>query len=404
MLCSTRARRLALARESKLPVSVVALGLVSLLTDISSDMIFPLLPAFLAARMGAAPVLLGAMEGVAELISSAFKLWSGRWADRAERLRPMVIGGYALASIARPLMAFVNHWWQPILIRSLDRVGKGLRTSPRDAMIAGWVAEGGRGKAFGFHRAMDNGGAALGALLAAALVGLGLRVEQVFLLAAIPGLVSLLGLAFVREPPIARAPVVALSLAPVPRRLFAYLGPVALFGLANSTDAFLLLKLTELGAPASLLPLAWLLLQGVKAIISFPAGWVADRVGSSKVVIAGWTLYAISYVGLAFAGSVPVALAVIGFYGLYHGLSEGAERALLANLAPPEARGRAFGLYHAMSGVSSLLAGLLFGALWNWGSSRLAFLCAGSLALISAVLLVALLPVAQRTAASASAA
>ena len=404
MSCWTRDGRLALARESKLPIAVIALGVVSLLTDISSDMIFPLLPAFLAARMGAAPVLLGAMEGIADLISSAFKLWSGRWADRAQRLRPMVVGGYALASIARPFMAFVNQWWQPILIRSLDRVGKGLRTSPRDAMIAGWVKEGERGKAFGFHRAMDNGGAALGSLAAALLVGLGIQVERIFLIAAIPGLVSLLGLAFVREPPIVRVPAVSLSLAPVPRRLFAYLGPVALFGLANSTDAFLLLKLTELKAPASLLPLAWLLLQGVKAMISYPAGRVADRIGSSKVVIAGWTLYAISYVGLAFAGSIPVALGVIGFYGLYHGFAEGAERALLADLAPAEVRGRAFGLYHAMSGVSSLLAGLLFGALWNWGSSRLAFLCAGSLALLSVVLLVALLPVAQRITTSPSAA
>jgi MFS family permease len=269
-------------------------------------------------------------------------------------------------------------------------------------MIAGWVAEGGRGKAFGFHRAMDNGGAALGALLAAALVGLGFRVEQVILIAAIPGLVSLLGFAFTREPPSFRAVAPAPSLAPVPRRLFAYLGPVALFGLANSTDAFLLLKLTELKAPASLLPLAWLLLQAVKAAVSFPAGWVADVIGSSKVVIAGWTLYAISYIGLAFAGSVPVALAVIGFYGLYHGFSEGAERALLADLAPTEVRGRAFGLYHAMSGISALVAGLLFGALWNWGSSRVAFLCAGSLALVSAVLLIALLPVARRTVAPAA--
>src|SRR5262249_13260493 len=227
--CWTRARRLALARESKLPVAVIALGVVSLLTDISSDMIFPLLPAFLAARMGAAPVLLGAMEGIADLTSSVFKLWSGRWADRAQRLRPMVIGGYALAAVARPFMAFVNQWWQPILIRSLDRVGKGLRTSPRDGMNAGWVKEGERGKALGFQRAMDKGGAALGSLAAALLVGLGIQVERIFLIAAIPGLVSLLGLAFVREPPIVRVPAASLSLAPVPRRLFAYLGPVALF-------------------------------------------------------------------------------------------------------------------------------------------------------------------------------
>ncbi len=383
------------SNRAALPATVVALGLVSLLTDVSSEMIFPLLPAFLAARMPGAPLVLGTMEGLAELVAALFKWLSGRWADRARRLRPLVIGGYAISTAARPLMALATRWWQPLLIRSTDRIGKGIRSSPRDAMISSWVAEGGRGRAFGFHRAMDNGGAVLGSLAAAGLVGLGLKVESVFLLSAIPGALSVLALILAKEPEARAVRARTEAPEPVPRRLFAYLGPVALFGLANSTDAFLLLKLTAEGARAELLPLAWLMLQAVKAIISFPAGWLADRMGSAAVVVAGWSLYAVSYLGLALVHSVPATLAVMAFYGLYHGLSEGAERALLSSLAPPESHGRAFGLYYALSGVGALAAGLGFGALWNWLGQSTAFFSAAIIAGASAVLLVALLPIAR---------
>ena len=391
------------AKRSALPRAVVALGLVSLFTDVGSDMIFPLLPAFLAARFPDAPLLLGSMEGLAELVAAIFKWWSGRWADRAHRLRPLVVAGYSISATVRPLMGLVTAWWQPLLIRSTDRIGKGIRSSPRDAMISAWVPEGGRGRAFGFHRAMDNGGAALGALLAAALVGAGLKVETVFLTAAIPGAVSIATLLFVAEPE-RKVPVAAdrQALAPVPGRLFAYLGPVALFGLANSTDAFLLLKLTAEGAAPQLLPLAWLMLQAVKSVVSFPAGWVADRLGSASVVAWGWALYAVSYLGLALVHSIPATLAVIAFYGLYHGFSEGAERALLASLAPPESIGRAFGLYYALGGVAALVAGLGFGALWNWMGQSAAFLSAAVTAGTATVLLVALLPLARGGPAAAS--
>ena len=188
----------------------------------------------------------------------------------------------------------------------------------------------------------------------------------------------------------------------MPGRLFAYLGPVALFGLANSTDAFLLLKLTAEGAAPQLLPLAWLMLQAVKSLVSFPAGWVADRLGSASVVAWGWALYAVSYLGLALVHSIPATLAVIAFYGLYHGFSEGAERALLASLAPPESIGRAFGLYYALGGVAALVAGLGFGALWNWMGQSAAFLSAAVTAGTATVLLVALLPLARGGPAAAS--
>ncbi|HEY0093780.1 MAG TPA: MFS transporter, partial [Archangium sp.] len=240
---------IAAPRADRLPRTVWVLGVVSLLTDISSDMIFPLLPAFLAARFPAAPVLLGTMEGLADLVSSVLKYQSGVWADRARRLKPMVLLGYGLSSLTRPLMALVTLPWQPIAIRALDRVGKGMRSSPRDALIAHSVDPSMRGRAFGFHRGMDHAGAAVGALAAMLLVAVGLRVEQVFYVAAVPGLLAVVAILLVREP--ARpAPAASRALAPVPGRFAYYLVPVTLFGVANSTDAFLLLKLTEEGAPA----------------------------------------------------------------------------------------------------------------------------------------------------------
>ncbi len=385
-------------REGRLPRTVVLLGVVSLLTDISSDMIFPLLPAFLAARLPAAPLLLGTMEGVADLVASVLKYQSGVWADRARRLKPMVLTGYGLSSLARPLMAFVTAAWQPVVIRALDRVGKGVRSSPRDALIAQSVDAGARGRAFGFHRGMDHAGAAVGALAAMVLVAVGLSVQQVFFVAAVPGLLGVLVILFVREPPRpAHVPAKGGTgaLAPVPGRLAFYLVPVVLFGVANSTDAFLLLKLTEEGAPPEFLPLAWLLLQAVKSAVSFPAGRLADRLGASRLVVAGWSLYALSYLALAWAHGVTLTLVVIAIYGLYHAMAEGAEKSLLTALVPAEARGRAFGLYNGLTGVSSLVAGLLFGALWTaWGSTT-AFVTAGALAGLSAVLLVTLLPRAR---------
>lgn len=389
------------ARESgvgsKLPRTVVVLGVVSLLTDVSSEMIFPLLPAFLAARLPAAPLLLGAMEGLADLVSALLKYQSGVWSDRARRLKPLVLLGYGVSCFARPMMAFVTAVWQPLVIRSLDRVGKGVRSTPRDAIIAHTVPEGARGRAFGFHRGMDHAGAALGSLVAIVLVAAGLRVEQVFLAAAVPGLLGVLAILMASEPE--RAPVQAQepgkAQAPVPVRLAYYLGPVVLFGIANSTDAFILLKLSEEGARPEWLPMAWLMLHAVKAGVSYPAGWLADRLGASRLVMAGWLLYALSYVALSQVHGVKGTLVVMGIYGLYHALSEGAEKSLLTSLVPAAARGRAFGLYNGLVGGASLAAGLLFGAVWTrWGSS-VAFISAGALAAVSAVLLGVLLPRAR---------
>lgn len=384
--------------RTALPRAVVFLGLTSLLTDASSELIFTLLPAFLALRVGQAPVVLGAMEGLADLVSAFFKWWSGARADRVRRLKPMILFGYSLASLVRPLMAFITVWWHPLVIRAIDRVGKGMRGSPRDALIAASVDSDSRGRAFGFHRGMDHAGAALGAGLATLLVWLGLEYHTIFLLAAIPGFLAVMMILPVKEPerpePERRADG-TLSLAPMPRRVWNYLAPVLLFGLANSTDAFLLLKLKEQGAPPALLPGAWLILHIVKSAVSFPAGRISDRLGHARVVTVGWTLYALSYLGLAFSSSVGMTLVVIAFYGLYHAFSEGAEKALLTDLTPKESRGRAFGLYNGLAGVGSLIAGLSFGEIWQHASSRAAFLTGGAISALAVMLLVVRLPKAR---------
>jgi MFS family permease len=371
---------------------VVLLGLTSLLTDTASELVFTLVPAFLAARFPDAPVVLGTMEGLAELVASGFKVASGAWADRAPRLKPFVVAGYGIAAAARPCMAWVTRAWHPLLVRSLDRVGKGLRTSPRDTLLAASVRPERRGSAFGFHRAMDHAGAAVGAALAAWVTWLGIQPQHAFVLAAVPGALAVGMLLPLREPPReapakAHAPPV-----PVPPGLWRFLLPVALFGLANATDAFLLLRLAELGAPAPLLPLAWLLLHVVKASVSWPAGRLADRLGPVRVVQAGWGMYAACYVALAWASTVPMTLAAIAFYGLYHSLAEGAERAWLAALVPTGARGRAFGRYHGVTGVAVFVGGVGFGWAWQRLGSGTAFLLAGGLAAVALAVLTHLAP------------
>lgn len=386
------------ARRWVLPGPVIVLGLVSLFTDVSGEMIVPLLPAFLAQSIAHPALVLGLMEGLADATSAGLKLVSGRWVDRGRALKPLVVTGYVLASAVRPLMGFAHSVYQPILIRVTDRFGKGIRTSPRDAMIARFTDVGTRGRAFGFHNAMDHTGAALGALLALTLSGLGVPVAKIFLWSAVPAVLAVAAVLATREPPRSLPAGGSHRSVPMPRRLWAFLVPVTLFGLGNSTDAFVLLKLTELGAKPLMLPAAWLLIHVVKAVASYPAGVVADRLTPARVVLTGWCLYALSYGLLAVSGSVKSTLAIIGFYGFYHALSEGTEKALLIELAPEDSRGRALGAYHALSGGASLAAGLLFGTLWTTRGSTVAFSVAGVLAAVSAGLLAVMLPRARATA------
>jgi MFS family permease len=352
----------------KLPRNVVWLGVVSLLTDVSSEMIYPLLPAFLI-TLGAGGTFVGLVEGVAETTSSVFKLLSGWWADRVRHKKPLVVLGYALASVARPLSAIAAAPWHVLAIRFADRVGKGLRTSPRDALIAEAADEAQRGAAFGYHRAMDHAGAILGTLFAFVLVsGLSLAPRAVFACAAVPALLALFALLVgVRETgALPRRPEPrAAGASPLPRRLLLYLVLVGLFTLANSSDMFLLLRAHELGVPLALAPLLWALLHVLKSLLSTSLGALSDRVGRLPLIAAGWLVYALTYAGFAVATQAWQVWGLFVLYGAYAALAEGAEKALVADLAPEGARGRAFGAFHFVVGITALPASLGFGVVWD---------------------------------------
>jgi MFS family permease len=372
-----------------LPREVRTFGLVSLLTDASSEMIFPLLPAFLTGPLHAGPRFVGLVEGIAEATATAFKILSGRLADRLPRRKPLVVAGYLLSSAARPLIALAAAPAHVLGLRFLDRVGKGTRGAPRDAVMAEVTPPAARGRAFGFQRAMDHAGAMVGPLVASLLLALGLPLRAVFALSAVPAALSVIVLvARWRERAREAAPAAVLEeseRAGGPARgLRAYLAVLGLFALGNSSDAFLLLRAQDLGVSLAVLPIVWTLHHAVKAAASTPGGALSDRLGRRRTIVAGWAVYAACYVGFALAGAAWHAWALFALYGLFHALTEGPERALVAALSPAGARGRAFGLYHAITGGMMLPASLLTGALWERFGPAPALLTGAALAAAAA--------------------
>lgn len=373
----------------QLPRNVRSLAAVSFFTDVSSEMIYPLLPAFLSTVIGASASLVGAIEGAAESTAALLKLGSGWWSDRVRRRKPLVVAGYALASAARPLVAIAQTAGQVLAIRLTDRVGKGIRTSPRDALIADSVHPDARGRAFGFHRAADHAGAVVGPLIAFALLKWSdTSMRSVFALAAIPALLAVVVVIFaVREVP-RETPVPGntpdLS-QPMGRRFWAYLAVVLIFTLGNSTDAFLLLRAADLGVPVALAPILWAMLHVVKSISSTPGGALSDRLGRKPLIVAGWLLYAAVYFAFARASASWHAWALFATYGIYFGLTEGVEKALVADIVPYARRGAAFGWYNLAIGLGALPASLIFGAIWDHAGAPAAFTFGACMALLAAV-------------------
>ncbi len=377
----------------KLDSGVVTLGWISFLSDVASDMIFPLLPDFLTRTLKAGPEAVGLIEGVAEATASWMKMLSGGWSDRLRRRKPLIVAGYSIAAVARPLIGLAASWTQVLAIRFTDRVGKGIRTSPRDALLADLVPPEKRGRAFGLQRAMDNAGAVVGPLLAAFLLKFVFEEERsVFLLAAIPGLAAVALLVFaVKEPPKSNPAAVAARPAagPLPRRLWTAIGIFVLFTLASSTDAFLILRASDVGVAVWQLPLLWAFFNGVKAVAGVPGGALADRLGRVPAIVAGWGVYAVAYVGFALVSAPGPMWALLGFYALFYAMTEGAERALVADLAPAHLRGKAFGAFHAAIGLASLPASLLFGVWWKIFGPRGAFLIGAGIAVAATAALLA---------------
>jgi MFS family permease len=376
---------------NKLNPGVVALGWVSFLTDVASDMIYPLLPDFLTRLLGAGPAALGVIEGVAESTASVTKMLSGWWSDRLRRRKPLVLAGYALAAVVRPLVAFAMSWTQVLAIRFADRVGKGIRTSPRDALVAGLVPPERRGRAFGLQRAMDNAGAFLGPLLAAFLLKFWIHDERtVFLLALVPGVAAVVLLAARvkeakprQEAPPRREPDLSASGKRLPSAFWVATGIFVLFTFANSTDAFLLLRAGQSGVELWQIPLLWAFFNGAKATFALPGGILADRIGRLPTIALGWVIYALAYAGFAFVVAPLAVWGLFAGYALFYGMTEGAERALVADLVPGEMRGRAFGFFHASVGLAALPASILFGIWWTAFGPRTAFLIGGGLAILA---------------------
>lgn len=374
-----------------LPRTVLLLSLISLFNDSAGELVYPLVPLYLATVLMAGPRALGLIEGVAEAVSSLVKLVAGVLADRMRRMRIWVVGGYSLGAIARPLLGLATSWPGVLVLRFADRLGKGLRTAPRDALLNASVAPEQRGLAFGFHRAMDNLGAVIGPLAAAGLLALGMPIAHIFYLAIIPALVVIALALAIPEPDVKPA----LKSVPFDWRLREqspalrrYLLVLALFTLGNSSNMFLLLRAHDLGVSDVQIPLLWALMSGVAALFSTHLSSLSDRLGRTRVIGAGWVIYAGFYLLFGLLPAHPILLwPMFAFYGLFLAATEGAEKALVGDLAQRERGGTAYGWYNLVVGLMLLPASVLFGWLWQHLAPLVAFGFSSGCALLAALLL-----------------
>ena len=359
--------------NSRIPRTVWALGWVSFCSDVASEMIYPLLPLFLTRTLGAPMKAVGLIEGVAEATSSGFRLLAGWLSDRMGRRKPFVVAGYACAAAAKPLLALAGTWGHVLGIRFLDRFGKGLRTPPRDALLADAAPGPIRGRAFGLHGSMDTAGAVAGPLLAWALLPvLGGDFRALFLLAFVPALMGIVVLLVgVREIPKKAEPGERIKVrgasppGDLGGRFWRFVPILVCFGIGNSSDAFLILRSRHLGIGEGSIPLLYLTFNVVYAAVSLPGGMLSDRVGRRRVIPLGYAVFAGVYLGFARAGQAWEAWPLFALYGIYYALTERIQRAFVADLVPAAARGRAFGIYHAVVGALALPASLLAGWLWD---------------------------------------
>ena len=417
-------------RAVKAPLSrnVKVLAAVSFLTDVASEMIYPLLPLFLSGTLGVSATVLGAIEGAAESVSSLLRLPAGWLSDKIGRRKPLVVFGYALAAVARPLVGLAQSAGVVLAIRLTDRFGKGVRSAPRDALIADSVTPAQRGYAYGLHRASDSLGAVIGPLIAWAVLSVGLLdMRALFLWAAAPGLLAVVLVAVLVREGKARphgagepmpehteetvaqrfadgakvttgagakpgsdvgpksAVVTARAGDPLGAPFWRYLGVLFLFTLSNSTDAFLLLRASQLGVPTALIPILWAMLHVVKSSSSIVGGALSDRVGRRPLIIAGWSVFALSYLALSLATAQWHAWVIFLVYGLYFGMTEGTEKALVADFVPASRRGTAFGWFNATLGLGALPASVLFGIVWERAGAQAAFAMGAGIALVAMI-------------------
>ena len=376
------------SRESLKP-QVILLGLTSLLNDTASEMIYPLLPVFLVSVLGATPVTIGVIEGAADGLASILKYFAGSISDKLPRRKPFVVVGYGLAAASRALIAVAGRWPTVLTARLIDRTGKGLRSAPRDAIIADVTPAADRGRAFGFQRALDHTGAVAGPLLALLLLNvIHVPMRTLFMIAVIPGAVAVVMLVlFLREEPHAPKPSNAATQQPgnhLPSNFWLAISAIALFSLANSSDAFLILQAHAAGVSTAMLPALWAAHHVIKSLFSTRAGALSDRIDRRLLLIGGWTSYAIIYAVFPFAHSLTFFVVLFVLYAIPGTLSEGAERAWISDLVPAESRGKSFGIYYLANGLCVLAGTVLFGEIYQHVSAHAAFFTGAGLAVLAA--------------------
>ena len=381
------------ATDQRLPANVKVLGWASFFNDVASEMIFPLLPQFLLATLGGNRFHLGLIEGLVDTLSSFVKLWAGGWSDRVQSRKPLVVVGYAIAGVARPLIALITAPWQLLGIRMGDRFGKGIRTAPRDALIADSTPPEIRGRAFGFHRGMDHLGAAVGPLLAAAFLWFypG-QLRLLFLMTLLPGLfvLALLVVGLHEKPQATQsAERVRWTLRPFDSRFRLYLLALVVFTLGNSSDAFLLVRASELGVPTVLLPVLWCGFHVFKSGGNMLAGRAVDVIGPRRMILIGWFVYAVIYVAFGLASAAWEVWVLFCGYAAFYALTEPAEKTLVANLVGKEFRGLAYGWFNCAIGIATLPASLVFGALYARFGALSAFGLGAALSLLASCILTA---------------
>ncbi len=374
-----------------LPRTVWLIGLISFLNDAASEMVYPLMPLYLAAVLMAGPKALGIIEGIAEASSSIFKLVSGAIVDRTKKAKPWIILGYVLAGFSRPLIAIANSWLWVVAIRFTDRMGKGLRTSPRDALLAEIVPENQRGVTFGLHRSMDNAGAVIGPLLAAFLLAQGMPIREIFVWAIVPAVIAIVLALYIQEPSQANAMPsyrFSWSLQGMPTEFKRYLLVAGIFALGNSSDMFLLLRAKELGVPQEQIPLLWAAISLITTIFGTPLSALSDTMGRKRFILIAWLAFALFYIGMGLpSASIYHVFGLFIVYGLFKAAIEGVEKALVADLAPKGLTGTAFGWFNLINGLMLLPASIIFGWIYESISPMYAFMFSGSCAIIAFLLM-----------------
>lgn len=368
--------------------NVFILGIVSLLTDVSTEMVYPLLPIFLTSTLGASPAVVGIIEGIAESLASLLKVFSGYVGDKTKKKKELAIAGYGGSFIGKVFLLAASSWGGVLLSRVVDRLGKGIRTAPRDALIAEAADEKARGHAFGLHRAMDTFGAAVGVGIAyVLLVGNHADFKRIFLLSMLPAFLGVAALFFVRQPRTVKPSGKKLSFAwsKLDRRLKGFLILAFIFTLGNSSNQFLLLRASKLGASAPVVVLLYLVYNVSYGLLSYPAGRLSDRVGRKHILVAGYLVYAMVYFAFAKVTMLSSLWLLFVVYGIYIAFTEGVEKALLADIAPSELRGTVIGLHAAIVGAALLPASFIAGFLWDIFGAQAPFYFGGAMGLVAAV-------------------